>query len=136
VPACPVGGGSVLDAGNEAFREPPQNVAPAVLASHVQRANHHLGPIDRDVSSRIFRQGYEFLEPPVPGRELALGLNFVGFQDTPKRVFFTNSGAEALEALGTCVALRPKEPWGYSARGLTLGLVKRYAKVERDRRMI
>jgi tetratricopeptide (TPR) repeat protein len=27
-------------------------------------------------------------------------------------------GPEALEALGTCVALRPDAPWGYSARGL------------------
>jgi tetratricopeptide (TPR) repeat protein/tRNA A-37 threonylcarbamoyl transferase component Bud32 len=41
-------------------------------------------------------------------------------------------GAEALEALDTCVALRPTEPWVYSARGLTLGLVKRYADGEAD----
>jgi tetratricopeptide (TPR) repeat protein len=41
-------------------------------------------------------------------------------------------GPEAVEALGTCVALRPKEPWGYSARGLTLGLVGRYAEGEAD----
>ncbi|MBI3465424.1 MAG: protein kinase, partial [Planctomycetes bacterium] len=29
--------------------------------------------------------------------------------------------AQAVEALGTCVALRPQSPWGYSARGLALG---------------
>jgi tetratricopeptide (TPR) repeat protein/tRNA A-37 threonylcarbamoyl transferase component Bud32 len=43
-----------------------------------------------------------------------------------------DQGAEALEALGTCVALRPDRPWGYSARGLTLGLVRRYAEGEAD----
>jgi tetratricopeptide (TPR) repeat protein/tRNA A-37 threonylcarbamoyl transferase component Bud32 len=43
-----------------------------------------------------------------------------------------DQGAAALEALGTCVALRPDGPWGYSARGLTLGLVQRYAEGEAD----
>jgi tetratricopeptide (TPR) repeat protein len=43
-------------------------------------------------------------------------------------------GAEALEALGTCIALRKNEPWGYSVRGLALGLVRpaRYADGEAD----
>jgi Flp pilus assembly protein TadD len=41
-------------------------------------------------------------------------------------------GSEAVEALGTCVALQPKLPWGYSARGLALGLTRRYADGERD----
>jgi serine/threonine protein kinase/Flp pilus assembly protein TadD len=41
-------------------------------------------------------------------------------------------GPEAIEALGTCVALRPKEAWGYSARGLALGLVQLYADGEAD----
>jgi tetratricopeptide (TPR) repeat protein len=35
-------------------------------------------------------------------------------------------GPEAVEALGTCVALRPDRPWGYSARGLALGQLGRY----------
>jgi tetratricopeptide (TPR) repeat protein len=43
-------------------------------------------------------------------------------------------GSEAVEALGTCVALRPKAPWGYSARGLTLGLTRRFAAGEADLR--
>ncbi|HXF02092.1 MAG TPA: hypothetical protein VN601_03805 [Arthrobacter sp.] len=88
-PGCPFAGtSSVLAPGNEAFREPPANVSAELLVSHVQRANHHIGPIDRDVSQRIYRQGFEFLEPPQPGRDLALGLNFVSFQDTPRRLFF------------------------------------------------
>jgi Dyp-type peroxidase family len=87
--ACPfTGTHSVFDPGNEEFREPAGNVPAGVLLSHVQRANHHIGPIDRDVSERFYRQGFEFLEPPQPGRELVVGLNFVSFQDTLKRIFF------------------------------------------------
>jgi Tfp pilus assembly protein PilF/tRNA A-37 threonylcarbamoyl transferase component Bud32 len=41
-------------------------------------------------------------------------------------------GSEAVEALDTCVALGPKRPWGYSARGLTLGLVGRFTDGEAD----
>src|SRR5205807_10190126 len=46
--------------------------------------------------------------------------------------FSLTNGSEAVEALGTCVALRPKWPWGYSARGLLLGLTGRYAEGEAD----
>jgi tetratricopeptide (TPR) repeat protein/tRNA A-37 threonylcarbamoyl transferase component Bud32 len=41
-------------------------------------------------------------------------------------------GAEAVAALGTCVALRPDCPWGYSARGLALALQKRFRDAEQD----
>jgi tetratricopeptide (TPR) repeat protein/tRNA A-37 threonylcarbamoyl transferase component Bud32 len=41
-------------------------------------------------------------------------------------------GTEAVEALGTCVALRPDRPWAYSARGLTLGLIGRFPEGEAD----
>jgi len=93
--ACPTAGtGAVTDAGNEAFREPPVTGNATLLASHVQRANHHIGPVSRDVSKRIYRQGYEFLEPPGPGRELSQGLNFVSFQESLGRLFtmLTTSG--------------------------------------------
>jgi tetratricopeptide (TPR) repeat protein/tRNA A-37 threonylcarbamoyl transferase component Bud32 len=43
-----------------------------------------------------------------------------------------DQGPEALEALGTCIALRPEAPWGYSARGLALGLMRRYDEGEAD----
>ena len=41
-------------------------------------------------------------------------------------------GPEAIEALGACVALRPDSPWAYSARGLALGLQKRFDEALRD----
>jgi tetratricopeptide (TPR) repeat protein len=40
--------------------------------------------------------------------------------------------AEAVEALGACVALRPDAPWGYSVRGLALAQQKRYDDADRD----
>jgi serine/threonine protein kinase/tetratricopeptide (TPR) repeat protein len=41
-------------------------------------------------------------------------------------------GAEAVAALDACVALRPREPWGYSARGLARGLLRDYTHAEAD----
>jgi tetratricopeptide (TPR) repeat protein/tRNA A-37 threonylcarbamoyl transferase component Bud32 len=41
-------------------------------------------------------------------------------------------GSEAVEALNTFVALRPNAPWGYSARGLALGLTRRFEAGEAD----
>ena len=63
VAGCPVAGTSqVIDKGNEAFREPGTVTNPTILASHVQRANHHVpNPADPN-SLRVYRQGYEFLE--------------------------------------------------------------------------
>jgi tetratricopeptide (TPR) repeat protein/tRNA A-37 threonylcarbamoyl transferase component Bud32 len=40
--------------------------------------------------------------------------------------------AQSEEALGACVALRPKSPWGYVARGLLLANLKRYSEAEAD----
>ncbi len=40
--------------------------------------------------------------------------------------------AEGVEALGSCVALRPQAPWGYSVRGLALAMHKQYDKAEKD----
>ncbi len=43
------------------------------------------------------------------------------------------SYAEAAEALGACIALRPRAPWGYSSRGLALSNIKeRAAEAEAD----
>jgi len=55
--------------------------------SHVQRANHHLKPVNDHNSLRIFRQGYEFLEPLDQAPGFRTGLNFASFQDTPERLF-------------------------------------------------
>lgn len=82
VDGCPApGSNEVTGDGNEAFREPPDGVDEVITKSHVQRANHHFQP------QRIYRQGYEFAEMPMPGRPLAVGLNFVSFQDNPDRLF-------------------------------------------------
>jgi deferrochelatase/peroxidase EfeB len=57
--------------------------------SHIGRTRH-IGQIDsRDPSSnRIFRQGFEFIEPAMDRtRPMRLGLNFVSFQNDPHRIF-------------------------------------------------
>jgi tetratricopeptide (TPR) repeat protein len=41
-------------------------------------------------------------------------------------------GAEAVAALDACVALRPKKPWGYSARGLAKELLRDHEHAEAD----
>ncbi|KAB8330134.1 Dyp-type peroxidase [Scytonema tolypothrichoides VB-61278] len=87
---CPVTGTREVsdpNPGNDAFHEPPNVNDTIVKQSHVQRANQHLKPANDRNSLRIFRQGYEFLEPleTVPG--FRAGLNFVSFQDTPQRLF-------------------------------------------------
>jgi Dyp-type peroxidase family len=85
---CPVMGTSeVIDPGNEAFREHPEVSDPVVGQSHVQRANHRVRPSSSRNSLRVFRQGYEFLEPLEQAPGFRPGLNFVSFQDTPERLF-------------------------------------------------
>ncbi|HSK26944.1 MAG TPA: hypothetical protein VK894_08555, partial [Jiangellales bacterium] len=82
---CPVAGTeTVLDPGNETFREPPPVTDPALLASHVQRANQHREPATAPNSLRVYRQGYEYLE--TSGTSVSVGLNFVSFQDSLSRL--------------------------------------------------
>jgi deferrochelatase/peroxidase EfeB len=85
-PGCPVSGTSdVLQGGNEPFRE--QRFPELLPDSHVQRANNHRrqAPEFR-ASSRIYRQGFEFLEPLDTAPFFRAGLNFVSFQDSPERL--------------------------------------------------
>lgn len=94
-PSCPVAGTQIWETPNDPkFAEPPAADDPAALASHVQRANHHLRPASRPGSRRIFRQGYEFLEWTEGAPGFRAGLNFVSFQDTSERVtqILTNVG--------------------------------------------
>ncbi|MFT5681347.1 MAG: Dyp-type peroxidase family [Myxococcota bacterium] len=88
---CPLvgaqdGRGIPMDSGGSPLRDPPAAVDATITASHVQRANHHHGPVSRVDSRRIYRQGYEFLTPGSGGLEV--GLNFVSFQDDPRRCLF------------------------------------------------
>jgi deferrochelatase/peroxidase EfeB len=85
---CPVAGTREAgETGNEAFLEPADPPEASALAmSHVQRVNHHRQDFDARDSLRIFRQGYEFLEPITEAPGFRAGLNFVSFQDTPERL--------------------------------------------------
>jgi deferrochelatase/peroxidase EfeB len=79
--------GCEADPTHEDFHEPPEGVGDPILKlSHVQRANHHRRNVERDDSLRIYRQGYEFLEPLETAPGFRAGLNFVSFQDTPRRL--------------------------------------------------
>jgi Dyp-type peroxidase family len=71
----------------EDFFEPANVSDPILRQSHVQRANRHVTPISDRNSLRVFRQGYEFLEPIDTTPGFRAGLNFVSFQDTPERLF-------------------------------------------------
>ena len=59
--------------------------------SHIGRTRHtdHIKS-DDPASRRIFRQGFEFIEPTYndTSRPLRLGLNFVSFQNDPSRLLF------------------------------------------------
>ena len=92
-PRCPVPGTrEVVDAGNEKFREPtaygnfPRDKI--LLHSHVSlsRPKDNL-PIWDNKSSRIYRQGFEFLAQSESNEGFVPGLNFVSFQNTPDRFF-------------------------------------------------
>ena len=58
--------------------------------SHIGRTRHIDGISSKEPTSRrIFRQGFEFLEPlDNPLRPFRAGLNFVSFQNDPSRLFF------------------------------------------------
>jgi len=72
---------------DDGFRETPRNPDPTIATSHVQRVNRHRGAVEDPNSLRVFRQGFEFLEPWDRSPGFRAGLNFVGFQDTPERLF-------------------------------------------------
>jgi deferrochelatase/peroxidase EfeB len=95
---CPVGGTlEVVEDGNESYREHPdygRQYLPhgvsdeKITKSHIGRVRHTDGiPTWQDNSNRIFRQGFEFLEPIDEIPFFRAGLNFVSFQKTPRRLF-------------------------------------------------
>jgi deferrochelatase/peroxidase EfeB len=69
------------------FFDPPRPSHDRILlSSHIHRANpNRADPVENSSSNRIYRQGYEFLEPR-PGGGLSLGLNFVSFQSDASRI--------------------------------------------------
>ena len=86
--ACPVAGTwEVTGPGNEDFREPRPTGNAKIEQSHVQRSNHeHKQDFGSADSLRIYRQGYDFLEPVDGPPGYRAGLNFVSFMDTPRRL--------------------------------------------------
>jgi len=86
VSGCPDTPGGEIGS-NDTFRETPINPDPKIVLSHVQRVNHHRGPVEDPNSLRVFRQGYEFLEAWDRSPGFRAGLNFVSFQDTPERLY-------------------------------------------------
>lgn len=57
----------------------PAPVEGLAKLSHIHRANRNRGDQSQNANNRVFRQGYEFLEPGGPDG-VRLGLNFVSFQ--------------------------------------------------------
>jgi deferrochelatase/peroxidase EfeB len=88
VHGCPAAGTSeITEIENRPFIEPPNVADPVIAMSHIQRANHHIDPANDPASLRVFRQGFEFLEPLDKYPGFRAGLNFISFQDTPLRLF-------------------------------------------------
>ena len=86
VAGCPSAAGGEVGK-DDAFRETPADPDSTIAMSHVQRVNHHRGPVEDPISLRVFRQGFEFLESWDQSPGFRAGLNFVSFQDTPQRLF-------------------------------------------------
>ncbi len=95
---CPIRGTfEVIEKGNEIFREHPpfgnQRYLPRgysdkeLINSHVGKSNPTREQIDRSKSYRIYRQGFEFLEPKQSYPGFRVGLNFISFQKSPRRLF-------------------------------------------------
>lgn len=96
---CPVRGTSeIIDRGNEYFRDHPpygSNVKGSI--SETLLRNSHMGQMRppevthtwNKNSSRIFRQGFEFVEYVKEYPNFRVGLNFVSFQNTPERLYKT-----------------------------------------------
>jgi Dyp-type peroxidase family len=95
--SCPIPGSvDILDPGNEKFRDHPpygfQNLAPGLSdkdleSSHIGATNRIYGKSRNDPTARIYRQGFEFIEPSNNSHGLKVGLNFVSFQWSPGNFF-------------------------------------------------
>jgi deferrochelatase/peroxidase EfeB len=96
---CPVPGTyEIIDLGNEPFREHPpfgrqinlpEGLTDGPLArSHIGRTRHVDNvPSSLNQSSRIFRQGSEFIETTHEYPFFRVGINFVSFQNSIEKLF-------------------------------------------------
>ena len=92
-PKCPVKGTSeVIDEGNEIFREHrPLNETTinnkndrALSFSHIYKVSKPSNNSQLFKPLRIYRQGFEFLEPIEKPPGFQVGLNFISFQNKPE----------------------------------------------------
>jgi deferrochelatase/peroxidase EfeB len=94
---CPIRGTfEVIEKGNEIFREHapfgkqmylPREFSDNLLQkSHIGTVNPTDEQSNRANAYRIYRQGFEFLEPTGSYPGLRVGLNFISFQRSPKRL--------------------------------------------------
>lgn len=108
---CPVMGHEITEEANDDYREPPLVTHPTLLQSHVQRANlAHSTDFAVPQSLRIFRQGFEFIEPVSAPPGFRVGLNFVSFQDTPQRVIRLLTRDEWLGGTNFGGSQNPRDP--------------------------
>ena len=81
---CPVGH-DLTPPLPDAFVDPPQPIDPNAQSSHIHRTNLNRGSPSQGSNNRIYRQGYEFLQPDPAGGVLH-GLHFVAFHRSIKFV--------------------------------------------------
>ena len=88
-PRCPVPGtASVLDQGNEIFRE----IYPSAFANYLypngyeKLKNSHINT-SRTNTWKIFRQSFEFFEPSENKDNFKVGFNFISFQNNVQHFF-------------------------------------------------
>lgn len=96
-PNCPVKGtNEVIEEGNNQFRVHPNfkgkslphySKDRSLSISHIYRVHKDINyPSSDPRSFRIYRQGFEFLEPSNKLSGFNVGLNFISFQNSPQRI--------------------------------------------------
>jgi tetratricopeptide (TPR) repeat protein len=115
-----------------------QAAAPTALDLFLQAEDFHNRAVDlAETSGDIlsWRPNHELLRQAVAEYQSVIRLdpgNFSCYLQLGQCYLGLQRGPEAVEALSARVALRPDDPWGYSVRGLVLGLVDRYGEGEAD----
>ncbi|MGY1829110.1 Dyp-type peroxidase [Geodermatophilus sp. SYSU D01180] len=64
------------------YIDPPRPDGRLAQGTHIHRSNLNRGDPGQDANNRVYRQGYEFLDPAT--LDIHAGLNFVSFQRTTK----------------------------------------------------
>lgn len=123
----------------EESRRAADPATPATAADHFLLGEEYRVPLTRPEGLRdragVFRPNKAALEAAVEQYRQALRLDprhYWSHNQLGRCLLSLDRGAEAVQALGACVALRPDAPWGYSARGVALTMLKRFPEAEAD----